>query len=130
MGLFAGRSFRAGWAPTGGALAFPGGQPTSAAHAVLRRVVVGAPLAGGAAAAAAPRRQEHLRRKLEAALQLHMRHSGPAAGAVSGGGGVPRWELRCSRDMGLRQLTLAYIELCAAAASSRGAAGAGAGVSM
>ncbi|PRW58789.1 nuclear pore complex NUP98A isoform X1 isoform B [Chlorella sorokiniana] len=80
--------------------------------------------------------QKRQREALEAALVLHMQHSSPDPSIVEpaelGGqdgeeaaaeaAAVPQWRLRCRRQEELRKLTLAYIELCtAAAAKAQGA---------
>ena len=149
-GLFAGTSFRSGWAPNA-VVAHAGGRNASAAHIVVRQVAVGARVApAGEAVDVNSPFQQRQRQALEAALRLHMQHSSPdpasaaedqvaaaaAAAADSddmsdGGGsapaasaaataGVPQWRLRCRAQGELRQLTLQYIQLCNAAAAEVG----------
>lgn len=127
-GLYGGAAFRCGWAPNG-VIAHAGGRPSSAAHVVMRQLVVGARVApAGTPAGNDSAFQERQRAALEAALQLHLEWSGAEEGGDSGGtagtAGVPRWRLRCERQGQLRRLTLRYIELCNAAAAEVGRASA------
>lgn len=141
-GLQGGAAFRCGWAPNG-VLAHAGGRATSAAHVVMRQVAVGARVApAGAPVGSDSTFQQRQRAALQAALELHMRHSSPDSSSGAGGGaagetaampaigggeaaeageaGVLRWRLCCRRQGELRQLTRSYIELCNAAAEEVG----------
>ncbi len=133
-GLFGGAAFRAGWGPNA-VVAHADGRASSAAHIVVQQLAVGArAAAAGEPVGAQSEFQKRQREALEAALVLHMEHSSPdphvlepaeAAGeegsdAAAAAAGVPLWRLRCRRQEELRQLTLAYIELCTAAAAKVG----------
>ena len=131
-GLFSGAAFRAGWGPNA-VVAHVGGRASSAAHIVVQQLAVGARAADVSEAVGAKSEfQQRQRQALEAALALHMQHSSPdtlveEAAEVDGqdseeaaSAGVPQWRLRCRRREELRKLTLAYIELCTAAATKVG----------
>lgn len=116
-------------------VAHAGGRSSSAAHIVVQQLAVGARAADvGEAVGAKSEFQQRQRQALEAALALHMQHSSPDAlvvepaevdgedgeEAAAAAAGVPQWRLRCRRQEELRKLTLAYIELCTAAAAKVG----------
>ncbi|KAL6777466.1 NUP189 [Auxenochlorella protothecoides x Auxenochlorella symbiontica] len=103
-----GRSWRAGWAPSG-LLAHPGGSEASAAHLVVEC----SPSAR--AGVAATKKATHL----EALLRIHLRHSvaeapgGPSAEPTR----CPSWRLACPRTAGLRALTADLLRACGEAAA-------------
>lgn len=128
-GMFSGAAFRTGWAPNA-VLAHAGGRASSAAHVTVRQLAVGArAAAAGEPAGADSPFQQRQRDALAAALSLHMQHSSPdpcveepqEGGEGAAAAGVPQWRLRCRRQEELRKLTLAYMELCTAAAAKVGA---------
>ncbi|KAI3438757.1 hypothetical protein D9Q98_001175 [Chlorella vulgaris] len=135
-GLFAGASFRANWAPNA-VFVHAGGRASSASHVVVSQAIVGARVApAGQPAGADSAFQQRQRSALQAALDLHLKHSSPdaqpsTATATATGGdadmadggelvpaapGVPQWRLCCRRQGDLRQLTQQYKALCNAAA--------------